>query len=195
MGLEFMKKKNVIICYNPRNVKGNTVIPPSVVREFAYRGESRKPSQVKNHYEMITNKDLGRYRYFFEQYHVPMEIVHRMLTEYQAQIRIKKNCVTVFCKSDRWRISFIGKDEVLLEHNNYEEGFCGGRHFDPRYHIQRTTSFNDALKYIMKYDYKKMHCKVIQKKLKKALTDRMTSQYEAVFENKEKVKKKRIVKT
>lgn len=191
-----MKKKNVIICFNPRNAKGNTVIPPSVVREFAYRGESCKPSQVKNHYGMVTIKDLGRYRHFFEQYHVPMELVHRMLSEYQAQIRVKEQSISVVCKSDRWRISFIEKDQVQLEHNNYKLGQYGGRCFSTKYHTQRISTLEDALKYIMKYDYKKMHFskKGIQKELKKALEDSLTSRYEAVFESKEKVKKKHIIK-
>ena len=192
-----MKKKNVIICFNPRNVKGNTVIPTAVVNEFAYRGESCKPSQVKNHYGMVTIKDLERYRDYFEQYHVPMELVYRMLSEYQAHIRVKEESIGVVCKSDRWRITILDKDQVQLEHNNYKIGHYGGRCFSAKYHIQKISSLEDALKYIMKYNYKKMHFskKGIQKELKKALEDSLTSRYEAVFENQDKFKKKHIIRT
>ena len=132
-----MKKKNVIICFNRHNAKGNTVIPTVVISEFAYRGESCKPSQVKNHYGMVTIKDFEKYRDYFEQYHVPMELVYRMLSEYQAQIRVKEKSISVVCKSDRWRITFIDKDQVQLEHNNYKIGHYGERCFSAKYHIQK----------------------------------------------------------
>lgn len=180
-----MTKKNVIICFNPHNSRGNTVIPSSIVREFAYRGEESKPTQEKKHYGVVTIKDIKRFSDFFEQSHVPIEMIHRLLSEFQAQIRVKERCITVFCKSDRWRISLIDKDQVLLEHNNYKEGLYGGRYFQAEYHAQKITSFKGALKYIMKYDYKRIHRleKSMPKNLRKILEDSLTSRYEAVFES------------
>lgn len=188
-GQKYMTKKNVIICFNPHNSKGNTVIPSSIVREFAYSGEESKPTQEKKHYGVVTIKDIKKFSDFFEQNHVPIEMIHRLLSEFQAQIRVKERCITVFCKSDRWRISLIDKDQVLLEHNNYKKNQYGGRYFEPGYHTQRTTSFKDALEYIMNYDYKQMHFPVAQKKLKKALEESLVGRYEVFFENKEKLKK------
>lgn len=185
-----MTKKNVIICYNPRNSKGNTIIPPSIISEFAYSGEKSKPIQDKKHYGIVTIKDIKRFSDFFEQNHVPIEMIHRLLSEFQTQIRVKERCITVFCKSDRWRILLIDKDRVLLEHNNYRKSQYGGRYFEPGYHEQRTTSLKNALKYIMYYDYKQMHFPTTQKKLKKVLEESLVGRYEAFFENKEKPKKK-----
>lgn len=195
-GRIYMTKKNVIICFNPHNSKGNTVIPSLIARQFAYNAETSKPTQEQKYYGLVTIKDLEKYQDYLEQNHVPMGIIHRMLSEYQAQIKVKKKCIEVLCKNDRWRILFIDKDQVLLEHNNYKKGLYGGRYFDEGYHKQRITNFTDALEYIMKYDYKQIHCseKVIQKKLKRALEESLTSRYEAFFENKEKPKKKKRVR-
>lgn len=184
-----MTKKNVIICYNPRNSKGNTIIPSSIISEFAYSEEKNKPTQEKKHYGVVTIKDINRFNDIFEQNHVPIEMIHRLLSEFRAQIRVKERCITVFCKSDRWRILLIDNDQVLLEHNNYRKNQYGGRYFEPGYHTQRTTSLKDALEYIMNYDYKQMHFLATQKKLKKALEESLVGRYEAFFENKEKFKK------
>ncbi len=129
-----MTKKNVIICFNPHNSRGNTVIPSSIVREFAYSGEESKPTQEKKHYGVVTIKDIKRFSDFFEQSHVPIEMIHRLLSEFQAQ---------------------------------------------------KITSFKGALKYIMKYDYKRIHRleKSMPKNLRKILEDSLTSRYEAVFES------------
>lgn len=186
-GRKYMTKKNVIICFNPHNSKGNTVIPSSIVKEYTYNEKNNEPTQEQKYYGLVTIKDLEKYQDYFEQNHVPMEIIHRMLSEYQAQIKVKRKCIEVLCKNDRWRISFIDKDQVLLEHNNYKKGLYGGRYFNTGYHTQRISSSTDALEYIMKYDYRQIHCseKVIQKNLKKELEKSLTSRYEAFFENRE----------
>lgn len=184
-----MMKKNVIICFNPRNSKGSTVIPSSITSKFVYIGEKSKSSQEKKYYELLTTKDIERYSDFFEQNHVPIEMIYRLLTEFRAQIRVKERCITVFCKSDRWRISLVDRDQVLLEHNNYRKNQYGGRYFEPGYHTQRITSFKGALEYIMNYDYKQMHFPATQKKLKKVLEESLVGRYETFFENKEKLKK------
>lgn len=186
-----MKKKNMVILFHPQNVRGDTVIPTSIEGKFIYIGVSSRLSQERNLYGIVTIKDLEKYRDFFDQYHVPMKIIHRLLSEYQARITVKKKVIEVDCKGDRWRILIIENDQVLLQHNNYVKGFYGGRYYDEGYHTQRKSSFVGALKYIMKYNYKQIHCpeEVIQNYLKKALTESLTSRYEAFFESEEKSKR------
>lgn len=181
-------KRNIILCFNPHNAKGNTAVPKSIIKEFAYKDESGNPVSIqeKSIYGTVTIKDIEVYRDFFDQYNVSMEIIYKLLLEYQAKINVKKEFIEVEYKMDRWRIVPIDKSMVHLLHNNYMKGLYTARYYAEGYHVQRTTSFTKALEYIVQYDYKRIHCseEVIEEKLKKVFTNSLTKRYEEFLENK-----------
>lgn len=52
-----MKKKNMVILFHPKNVRGDTVIPTSMEGKFIYNGESSRLFHEKNLYGIVTIKD------------------------------------------------------------------------------------------------------------------------------------------
>lgn len=108
-------------------------------------------------------KDIHRYdiyKDFFDKHHVPTELLCQLFVECKARSSMKGNYLEIICHEDTWRISLKSKgNKVELKHNNYVRNFFGERYFAKGYHKQNIPdeTLVGALKYIMAYDYNKLH--------------------------------------
>lgn len=171
--------------FNPRNVKGETQLPVSGRRYTNYVSGMVKEKEKLN--GKITLGTLDKYLNYFYRFHVALGLLYDFFAEESAEMKLRRKMIEVSYKDERWRIIPVEKDEVILEHNNYLKGLSGARFYDEGYHTQKTTSMTKALKYIMKYDYMIIHNAeaVARENMKKALTDVLTSGFEAFFERKD----------
>lgn len=109
------------------------------------------------------SKNVNNYdkcRTFFSKYNVSKELLYKLFVDYNAKATMKSNYMEIFCHEDTWRIYPKSEDnKVDLWHNNYARTFSGERHFEKGYHRQilRRNTLVGALRYIMNYDYTKIH--------------------------------------
>ena len=139
----------------------------------------------KSAIERIHSEDTNyeKCRAFFNKYDVPTEILNKLFVECKAKAIMKEHYMEICCQEDTWRIYPKSKsDDVDLSHNNYVRTFFGGRNFESGYHKQiiADKSLAGTLKYIMDYNYKKLHNP--QKALKQSIKRGFEEEFEKGFE-------------
>lgn len=160
-----MGKDAISVVFNPQYMKANRFSNKESqtkelhVRKVIIPQKKNSPCNTMPSNKM-NNRITNRYKDIFDKYHIPMEMRHQLLVEYQAEISIIRNQIEIHCREDMWQILLEeNSDEVCLMHNNYTRNFFGERYFGDGYHRQLIAdkTLTGALQYIMHYDYDRLH--------------------------------------